>query len=638
MKENKISLNDKTTTNFIHRNSRYIDKDLDLIENYQNNKKNKKIKYKINRNEPCPCGSGKKFKKCCARVEPENSIDYYLEEIYKNITKDFHNFPTKEKEIFYDTLKSANRDHPTFPLFSNLAGHLAVSLERTEEGLAYLLKNYRIVKKDLPLEIAFLITTLFIELGQLDKAKKITEEFIDFHDSPSLLMVQSELKFKFNEVKEAIKLLEQGYKKSNNDIYYLNDMISILIENRIYKKAYQLMADHFYQFNVLGDDPNENEAESAKLMIDVLFGIEKIISTKKYKKYIEIIVEIFDIININQKFSATQIENIKEVIEHNKDLGFFLVTLAFYNNEHYFISKNDDIILSHTSDPELIIGTIVEANYYSGDYQKVINNFKHKFNEQFMNTIAREYLTIYLMFYLHSLYELNNKKEMKEILSLLSKALNEEIITVIKEAFLNLNLYLEFEILQFIKEVNNNQFFQNQKITDIQLTTLLDSYHIVHKQELFEKQKEWIEKLLAEFKNNDYDKDSFIYHYAKRILAITESKEPSETLKEIIQYPAGSRESRSLKYIIIIKDFDPTIIINDPPEADKPLLQDYSFYEMLAKFKNEDNTTITQAIKQYDYSFDTIANSLLLVMDLEKSQVILANSYNFDNFEDYLLD
>ena len=24
---------------------------------------------KVNRNEPCPCGSGKKFKKCCLNLE-----------------------------------------------------------------------------------------------------------------------------------------------------------------------------------------------------------------------------------------------------------------------------------------------------------------------------------------------------------------------------------------------------------------------------------------------------------------------------------------------------------------------------------------------------------------------------------------
>lgn len=30
---------------------------------------------KIGRNEPCPCGSGKKYKKCCYRRQPEPGLD-----------------------------------------------------------------------------------------------------------------------------------------------------------------------------------------------------------------------------------------------------------------------------------------------------------------------------------------------------------------------------------------------------------------------------------------------------------------------------------------------------------------------------------------------------------------------------------
>ena len=31
--------------------------------------KGKRQKQKIGRNDPCPCGSGKKYKKCCLRIE-----------------------------------------------------------------------------------------------------------------------------------------------------------------------------------------------------------------------------------------------------------------------------------------------------------------------------------------------------------------------------------------------------------------------------------------------------------------------------------------------------------------------------------------------------------------------------------------
>ncbi len=39
--------------------------DLDLL---LNTPKPAKVEKKIGRNEPCPCGSGKKYKKCCGKV------------------------------------------------------------------------------------------------------------------------------------------------------------------------------------------------------------------------------------------------------------------------------------------------------------------------------------------------------------------------------------------------------------------------------------------------------------------------------------------------------------------------------------------------------------------------------------------
>ncbi|MCK4258341.1 MAG: SEC-C domain-containing protein [Halanaerobiales bacterium] len=51
-------------------------------------------KYKVGRNDPCPCGSSKKYKKCCAQIQPKNSLEYYYEKMenetnYENLHKIF---------------------------------------------------------------------------------------------------------------------------------------------------------------------------------------------------------------------------------------------------------------------------------------------------------------------------------------------------------------------------------------------------------------------------------------------------------------------------------------------------------------------------------------------------------------------
>ena len=47
---------------FVQTSSTKLDKDL------SEEKSIKEINKKIKRNEPCPCGSGKKYKKCCGRL------------------------------------------------------------------------------------------------------------------------------------------------------------------------------------------------------------------------------------------------------------------------------------------------------------------------------------------------------------------------------------------------------------------------------------------------------------------------------------------------------------------------------------------------------------------------------------------
>jgi len=41
--------------------------DISDIERLLNTTPSRKVEIKIGRNEPCPCGSGKKYKKCCGK-------------------------------------------------------------------------------------------------------------------------------------------------------------------------------------------------------------------------------------------------------------------------------------------------------------------------------------------------------------------------------------------------------------------------------------------------------------------------------------------------------------------------------------------------------------------------------------------
>lgn len=85
--------------------------------------KNKEEKYmeKVGRNKPCPCGSGKKYKKCCYQKNNTSNEIPFLKEFSQNLPKDavITTSPQKEKmsEVlleFAEPLTAACGDNNSF--------------------------------------------------------------------------------------------------------------------------------------------------------------------------------------------------------------------------------------------------------------------------------------------------------------------------------------------------------------------------------------------------------------------------------------------------------------------------------------------------------------------------------------------
>ncbi|HKL42509.1 MAG TPA: hypothetical protein VJ962_08020 [Clostridia bacterium] len=525
----------------------------------------------------------------------------------------FYNFNDQDKNKFYGLLKKADQDYPVEPLFSNLAGYMAANLEKPSESLDYLLKHYRIVKEDLSHEVAFLICNLLIELRRCKKAEEITEEFLAHYKSPILYMKLAEVKMELNKNQEGIKYLEKGYKKTNNDIFYLNDIIDILIKKRNYKKAYQLLVDDFYRFNHLDVNNNQNQAELAKYMVDKLHSITERISTKEYKQYLEDVIKVFEIIDFDQKLTEEKINQIKEIIGQEIDLGYYLERLCFYNNEFRFVSINDQVIFNLTEKKDKINHYIIRANFDNKDYQKVIKNFKNMFTNDLLQSKNQDDLKNIFSLYITSIYVLKDNKEMKEAINIINKTIDDDILEFIKDSLTTLNKGIKDEILQYIKEINDEKYISNQNVIDSQLSVLLDTFARESKTFLTDKRQKTIKNFLEEFKI--YDTNTFIYHYAIWYLAKSKEEKTEKSIEEIIKYPAGSAESLLLKYLVIIKFGNPNIIFNNPPQRNKLSKKDYNHFEMLAKFKKGELDNLNQAIEKYSTSFELIIKTLILIID-----------------------
>ncbi len=634
MFEDMFNENEQGIDSLIKR--KYAEKEIDIKENFRSKEISKKSGYKIERNEPCPCGSGKKYKKCCAKVNPSMSKEYYLDKISDYMDRDYGGSLNQMTEDFYQLLKEADRDYPVEPLFSNLAGYAAAALDKPRESLTYLSKYQRIVKNDISDVVAFLISNLLIELEKFEQAEEKIEEFLTHKDTPILYMKLAEVKLMLNKYEEGIKYLEKGYKKSNKNINLLNSMVGILKEYRNYEKAYELLSDEFYRFNLLDVDEEENQAELAKEMVDDLYAIKERISTKKYKEYLKEVVKVFEIIDIDQKLTEEQINKLKKHIEEEVDLGYYLERLCFYNNEYNFISNNDQKILNITERADLIIDSILKTNYINRDYHKLIKNFKNEFTKEVISSINLDYFKEHLSFYLESIYELKDEKEMKDAISFLDSALDKDVLNLIMESLTKLDAPRKITILQFINEINkDNNLVNNKKILDVQLSLLIDTVMVDGKPRVKEEQQKNIKKYLEELQN--YNTDTFAYHYANWFLAKAKEEEPEKDIEEIVEYPAGSGESRYIKYLAIIRFVDPNIILNNPPEKDKLINNgDFSFFEMLAKFKKGDLNDINEAAEIYSEPFDMIIRSLITIMEQPEVIDLVKNSIRMDNLHKFI--
>ncbi|MFW6308463.1 MAG: SEC-C metal-binding domain-containing protein [bacterium] len=157
--------------------------------------------YKIGRNEPCPCGSGKKYKKCCATITPEKSKEYYKEKIKKE----------DEPKKVYELLKEADKDYPLDPTF--ILPIIVYSLHNQDRETAgyYLRKAWRVMKADLDDVFIMPLVNLMLSDGEIKEAEEVVEKARQKKgDSPHLLISHGEVMKAKGDFDKAFADIEKG--------------------------------------------------------------------------------------------------------------------------------------------------------------------------------------------------------------------------------------------------------------------------------------------------------------------------------------------------------------------------------------------------------------------------------------------
>jgi len=140
--------------------------------------------YSIGRNEPCPCGSGKKFKKCCARNNPEKSVEEYFEAI-KN---------AENEEEVLNLLKDAVKNYPLEHRF--LLPLIVYSLQSNnyQEAGRYLRHAWQLMGTDLDEAFISPLVNIMLDQEEIDEAEALVRQALeDKGESIPLLIALAEV-------------------------------------------------------------------------------------------------------------------------------------------------------------------------------------------------------------------------------------------------------------------------------------------------------------------------------------------------------------------------------------------------------------------------------------------------------------
>ena len=563
--------------------------------------------YKIGRNEPCPCGSGKKYKKCCANVTPDKDYNYYMKKLKPFVLNANYSDDISESELnnYYELVKKADQDYPVDHKFSKIAGNIAYKLGYFDEAANYLKKHYRIVKNDISEDIVVTLIESLHNRNQYKDAEKILSELIDKPASITLLFLMAQTKFELGKIQEGYKLGINCYKKAEKDIYVLNTLLKIFIEHKLYNKAFKLISENFYRFNEI-EFNQDNMKFWVKSLVKSVFLLDssKDLADKQILDYFKKISEVINYINPNKKLNKKEIRKLNNILSKQYDLSFLLVRLFYTIEDYEWIVNNEKILLENTDDGDIIFDSIIDANFQLENYEYIVKELKNVFEYNLLH--SSDYFSTYnqMKFYLYSLYETKDKKNTKNLLKFLGNAVKKDVLQIILVILANENDYKAFKIIEFLHNIDDINIFDQEEILEVQLSLLNKDFKYLWYNKIDEEKKETLNNLLKKYKKiND---NSFIYHYTNWLLNKIEKNDYKLDLDTIINKNCNHVLSAELKYLVILKLKDPQIIIDNPPETNLLKKKDIDIYKSIAKVKLGDITNLKNLIENHpenDYEY-----------------------------------
>ncbi|MFN2340426.1 MAG: SEC-C metal-binding domain-containing protein [Halanaerobium sp.] len=330
--------------------------------------------YSIGRNESCPCGSGKKFKKCCARNNPDKSVEEYFEAV-----KEAEN----EEEVL-NLLKDAVKNYPLEHRFLLPLIVYTLQSNNYQKAGKYLRHAWQLMGTELDEAFISPLVNIMLDQEEIDEAEELVRQALEEKgESIPLLIALAEVYKKgenFQRVNDIIaRAMEIDAENLQLIVFRLEtlmDLDDVVSALSLFEKYYDQLKEykHMRVISFLDDFIRErfNFAENKKL---------------KIKESLSQAAEIFRVFQQldNLKMSSAESEG-RELLAEIKDLPpknsqIALDILARYLGAELYTDFADfaeELEAEHLKNPDYL-RLLFLADYQQGNLKSAEDKIKTAF-------------------------------------------------------------------------------------------------------------------------------------------------------------------------------------------------------------------------------------------------------------------
>ncbi|MGM0410082.1 MAG: tetratricopeptide repeat protein [Bacillota bacterium] len=591
------------------------------IEDFMEDKSAQAKSYKIGRNEPCPCGSGKKYKKCCAQVTPEKSKEYYKEKIKEE----------NDAEKVFNLLLEADEDYPVDPDFTLPIAVYSLQNKEGDKAREYLHKAWRIMKEDLDDVFIMPLVNLLLQSGNLEEASEIAEKALNKKgDSPQLLIAKGEVLKARGEFEKAFDLIERGLEIEPNNIELVIFKIETLLDVNNLVAAMEVLNSRFDNLMPLVETDQVYALSFLKKLLVENFSMPEDAGKEEMKAVLEQAIEVnhlwndaYEKLGHDKKEEAVEkLDEIKELVPEDSELIINLV-------HDYYVAGNYNRVLETATKSEKYFEENPDFNHMiglalmeKGEYKEAKPHLDYahelahgpKYDTQSDKwSISGDYIRYFL--------EMDDNEGLMEVIRDIDSLISDKE-TLISTLMQCLDGYpLEkypMQLLLALKENKDDPLINSKELYITYLNTLLTMLDNAEKQSP-ESAKEMKKYLKNELININFEEMKSPILELSLLRVKEDDLKESELMKryeKLMKLPCEFPEEYIAKYEAVLRYGEPAKLLDDPPETGEMSKDYFDFYKLVAAIKSERIEDVKRLFNKVGYSEIKKGNSTNLFLKL----------------------